>query len=227
MKPQRNRILSWRPWFAILAVAALIVAGVLLALRWNANLASKEIKPSVASRSVCGTHCGTERWAVKMLSDEQVACVDFTPKQTTVSWLVSQQTPERLPEQSRSGTVECQVWELTGQLMGFKVEDDGDFHVVVADLDHPDLTMIVEIPDPSCSGACASARKPDIERARESFIQAFGAPPQKYHRVSGTVTVTVSGVGFFDFKHRQTGLATNGVELHPVMGFKVDASPRP
>src|SRR5260370_9104448 len=107
---------------------------------------------------------------------------------------------------------------ISGWLEGFKAEDDGDFHIVVADLDSS-ATMIVEIPDPSCSGACASAREPDIERARESFIQTFGAPPQKYHRVSGTITVTVSGVGFFDFKHRQTGLAPNGVEIHPVMGL--------
>jgi hypothetical protein len=29
----------------------------------------------------------------------------------------------------------------------------------------------------------------------------------------------VVGVAFFDFKHGQTGLARNGIELHPVLGF--------
>jgi hypothetical protein len=29
----------------------------------------------------------------------------------------------------------------------------------------------------------------------------------------------VSGVAFFDFLHGQTGVAPNGIELHPVLGF--------
>jgi hypothetical protein len=29
--------------------------------------------------------------------------------------------------------------------------------------------------------------------------------------------VRVTGVGFFDFLHGQTGVAPNGIELHPVL----------
>jgi hypothetical protein len=29
----------------------------------------------------------------------------------------------------------------------------------------------------------------------------------------------VVGVAFFDFKHRQTGVAPNAIELHPILGF--------
>lgn len=139
----------------MVAFAALLVAGVWAGLRWKSDVSDD----NRTFRSVCGVHCGTERWAVKTLSDEEAACVNFTPRQTTFSWLVSQQVPERLPEHSRSGTIECQVWQLTGQLVGFKAEDDGDFHIVLADLEKPDLTMIVEIPaqeiqtyDPDCEG---------------------------------------------------------------------------
>src|SRR6266852_2203849 len=128
MKPRGTTILTWRSWFAILVVAALIVAGVLFVLRWNAHITSKEFNRSVAPRFVCGVHCGTERWAVKTLSDEGSTCIDFTPRETTVSWLVSQAAPERLPDQSRSGAIECQVWKVTAKLVGFKAEDDGDFH---------------------------------------------------------------------------------------------------
>jgi hypothetical protein len=31
---------------------------------------------------------------------------------------------------------------------------------------------------------------------------------------------TLTGVRFFDFKHGQTGVADNAIELHPVFGFK-------
>jgi Peptidase family S58 len=33
------------------------------------------------------------------------------------------------------------------------------------------------------------------------------------------VEVDVTGVGFFDFAHGQTGLAPNCIELHPVLAF--------
>ena len=29
----------------------------------------------------------------------------------------------------------------------------------------------------------------------------------------------ITGVAFFDFKHGQTGVAPNGIELHPLLGF--------
>jgi hypothetical protein len=29
----------------------------------------------------------------------------------------------------------------------------------------------------------------------------------------------VTGVAFFDFKHGQTGVAPNAIELHPILGF--------
>ncbi len=30
---------------------------------------------------------------------------------------------------------------------------------------------------------------------------------------------TLSGVAFWDFKHGQTGVAPNAIELHPILGF--------
>jgi hypothetical protein len=29
----------------------------------------------------------------------------------------------------------------------------------------------------------------------------------------------ITGVAFYDFLHGQTGVAPNGIELHPVLGF--------
>jgi hypothetical protein len=222
MRHRKQTVINSQAWVAIVAVAVLVVAGLWFGLLWKASI-NRPPTPG----SACGIHCGTERWAVKAISDEEATCVDFTPKHTTVSWLVSQPVPERLPEQSRSGNIECQVWELTGQLVEFKAEDDGDFHIVLADLEKPALTMIVEIPDPNCAGVCDSPHSAEMVRARESFTQVFGLPPKRFQRMTQAVAVTVTGVGFFDFKHRQTGLAPNGVELHPVISFKVGDTPQP
>jgi hypothetical protein len=30
----------------------------------------------------------------------------------------------------------------------------------------------------------------------------------------------VTGVAFFDFKHGQTGVAPNAIELHPILAFR-------
>jgi len=106
---------------------------------------------------------------------------------------------------------------VTARLVGFKLEDDEDIHIVIADLDHPEETMIVEIPSTDCSGACSSTRIAQFAQARANFEAHFGAPHKRFERVPGNVTVTVTGVGFFDFLHHQTGVAPNGIELHPVL----------
>jgi hypothetical protein len=38
--------------------------------------------------------------------------------------------------------------------------------------------------------------------------------------------IVIMGVGFWDEKHGQTGIAPNGVELHPVLSFKGICSKR-
>jgi hypothetical protein len=37
------------------------------------------------------------------------------------------------------------------------------------------------------------------------------------------VIVVVTGVGFFDFLHGQTGAAPNGIELHPVLKIELES----
>src|SRR5947199_6557482 len=136
----------------------------------------------------CGTYCGTERWSVKTLSDADRDKVDFTAKEATVGWLVSQEHPAQSPADQRIGPIETQTYKVRARLISYKLEQDGDFHIVIADVEDPGKTMIAEIPSPDCAGACASAHVEEFRRAR--------------------------AVGFFDFLHGQTGAAPNGIELH-------------
>jgi divalent metal cation (Fe/Co/Zn/Cd) transporter len=41
---------------------------------------------------------------------------------------------------------------------------------------------------------------------------------RRFDLLRGAATIT--GVGFFDYHHSQTGVAPNEIELHPVIGFK-------
>ena len=76
--------------------------------------------------------------------------------------------------------------------------------------------MIVEFPDTTCPGARRSPKKAQMAQARSTLIAACGQPSSSsFHQLQGTATVT--GVGFFDILHGQTGVAPNGIELHPVL----------
>jgi hypothetical protein len=174
----------------------------------------------------CGVHCGTERWAVKTLTDDDSSSVNTTPEEQTVHQLVSQPRPRgTLPPNNRT-PLELKTFKVTAQLVGYKTETDQDFHVVIADLDHPTETMIVEIPSKDCSGACASGHTDDFDKARQVIIDLIGEfTGTGLLRPQELTAVEVTGVGFFDFCHGQTGVARNVIELHPVLNIKkVDSS---
>jgi hypothetical protein len=95
-------------------------------------------------------------------------------------------------------------------MSGFKQEGDSDYHIVITD---GRKTMIVEIPSPNCVGTLSPFRS-RVVQARSEFDSRFTVS-QQFQNVS--IPVTVTGVGFFDRIHGQTGVAPNGVELHPVL----------
>jgi len=82
-------------------------------------------------------------------------------------------------------------------------EADGDLHLVLSD---GTRTMIAESPSPSCVSGATPTRRRQMARARR--------------RVQLCAKARVSGVAFFDFKHGQTGVAPNAIELHPVLAFR-------
>lgn len=174
----------------------------------------------------CGEHCGTERWAVKTLSDSTVSNVNFTPKKKSVHWLVNATPPTGpKPESRRINGLEWVNYLVKAVLIGYKKEnEDHDLHVVIADL-RTGETMIVEFPDSACSGVCSSEHLSEIQQARLDFlnsaaVQERGAPTTTFKRLNKRVIVEVTGVGFWDFKHGQIGLAKNAIELHPVIFYK-------
>jgi hypothetical protein len=162
---------------------------------------------------------------VKTLTDVDRSKVNLQPEQVTVSWLVSREPPRDLPEDARVPPIETQTYRVSAALVAFKIEADHDFHIVIADLQNPTDTMIVEMPDPACKSVCASPALGEIRQARQDFVTHCGEPTPKLRRFRKRVSVTVMGVGFFDFLHGQTGVADNGIELHPVMKIEFPTGP--
>lgn len=163
----------------------------------------------------CGMHCGTERWSVKTLSDADRNNVNFTPKEATVGWLTSQEHPSQSPPDQRIGAIEAQTYKVRARLISYTPEEDGDLHIVIADVEDPSKTMIAEIPSPDCAGACASGHVEEFRKARAVIMGLSDQVPRS--------AVVVTGVGFFDFLHGQAGAAPNGIELHPVLKIELES----
>jgi hypothetical protein len=80
--------------------------------------------------------------------------------------------------------------------------------------------MIIELPASNCVGA-GSPFGPGIAHARSQFDARFTATTSMK---TTSTPVTITGVGFWDFLHGQTGVAPNGIEVHPVLDIVFGSS---
>ena len=123
--------------------------------------------------------CGRERWSVKTMSDPQASQVDLTPIDTTVQDLTKMRAPKTLPDNGRVVPTEFTTYRVTARLLKAKIEDDKDIHLVIADPKNTKITMIVELPNPTCSGAANSRVLQQLTTARQQFVGKFGTPPNQ------------------------------------------------
>jgi len=162
---------------------------------------------------VAGLVCGEERWAVKTLSDPDVSRINLAQIVPTTISVLNALPPHciSLPE-NRMFAEEFQVFEVTGRVTIVRMEEDRDYHVVLADLSSPADTMITESPDPQCEGVVSSPQLSLLQNARQSLLAISGGRPASLMGQS----VRVQGVGFYDFDHGQTGKSRSCIELHPI-----------
>jgi hypothetical protein len=164
--------------------------------------------------------CGVERWKVKTLSDKRRYWVHLRDAHRTTVRALRRKTPPSPTghDTPRRRGVETTVYRIHARLVEMKLEEDSDIHLVIKRLHRPGM-MIVEFPHHACISQHARARRRMI-RARRRLVARFGRPSSsRWTELSGPATIT--GVGFFDINHGQTGVAPNAIELHPVIGFRV------
>lgn len=173
-----------------------------------------------------------ERWAIKTGVDKGAAEIDVSDEglkratKITVAELVQLKKPKVPPAAPfedygvvRLRPVEFTVYQIDAELVGYKlVKDDQDLHLVIRDAGGNDesSTMIAEIPDPSVVLKTAPWR-PRIALVRSKFYELF-KPRSTYKECS--IPIRITGVGYFDKPHGQTGVAPNAIELHPVLAFE-------
>ncbi|MBV9711587.1 MAG: hypothetical protein JO011_11840, partial [Ktedonobacteraceae bacterium] len=130
---------------------------------------------------------------------------------TTIATLTSLKAPSNLPANKRVQPTETTVFQLHDTLTEYKLESDSDYHLILTD--GSGNTMIAEIPDPTCVGS-SSPLLSGIQNARSEFDARYTVTSNFQ---TANIPVTVTGVGFFDFLHGQSGVAPNGIELHAVL----------
>jgi hypothetical protein len=155
-----------------------------------------------------GGSCGSERWNIKTGTDSLAGNVSLVPQANTIAALVA--LPAAGGGNSREAPTESTVWELKDvTLTELKLESDSDYHLVLSD---GSKTLIAEIPAPSCTTGSTWTCFVSLARSEVDARYTVSTMPQY-----PAATVTVRGVGFFDFFHGQNGVAPNGIELHPIL----------
>jgi hypothetical protein len=140
---------------------------------------------------------------------------------------------------------ERNVYVVDGFLVKFKHEagkkGDSDYHLVVTDetLIYAEgsnnagstHSVIAEIVDPDCVMDRENTVSTSTIFANEMASARAALEAQFPDRETGSgwtdakaIPVRVTGVGFFDRPHGQTGRAANGIELHPVLNIEFIAA---
>ena len=214
------------------------VVGALIGVATAAGVGTGLATPVAESAQTCG---GTERWSVKVATDPDAKAIDPNPIGPFSVADVNRIKPGPIGSGGRMAA-EKKLYTVRGFVSYFDDEEDGDYHVVITDRpgdfshgrDAPNgRSMVVELPDTGCyrgksgQGPANSVLNASLADARAQFEEnAKGISGKKI----GTrpIPVTVTGVGFFDREHGQTGRAVTHLqsdgrevafELHPVTEF--------
>jgi hypothetical protein len=123
-------------------------------------------------------------------------------RSTTIAYLTRRPAPNILPDNRLP--FERHIFRIRAGVTLVRHEDDSDLHVVIEDA--RGRTMITEAPLPACAAGATTLRRKQMRRARAA--------------VRVCVHAIATGVAFFDFKHGQTGVAPNAIELHPILAFR-------
>jgi hypothetical protein len=119
----------------------------------------------------------------------------------SLRFLTTRPAPADLP--STRLPFERQIYRVIAAVTLVEHEGDNDYHLVLRDKGH---TMIAETPALECTTRATPVRRQQMQRARNAARFCARA--------------AVTGVAFFDFKHGQTGVAPNAIELHQVLAFR-------
>lgn len=212
-----------------------------------------------------GMHPGVERWPVKTGTDADVQLVGQNHVKgkslgtgvvpTTVEEMIALPRGANMPalhgsfpensfyQDHRASPAETTIWKITATITEGKLEQDGDYHLVLQG--DTKATMIGEIPNPDPAYVKNPQWLAQVKKARQAIDHQIGhalpavdfkpeemavpthdrfaKAPMKDESKSMTKIgrkAVITGVGFFDSSHGQNGVAPNAIELHPIFSVQ-------
>lgn len=186
-------------------------------------------KPQVTFESVCecrGNH-GVARWAAKTdLSEPPPNMVDV--KRVTPAEMFGWSGPGGdMPRGGGRIATELQWYAVTGRVTKLRVEDDGDLHIVLANVDNKSGEVVIEIP---LGDRWCELRRMVFSWTDARFPFATARSP---FRLIKNPTITAIGRAFYDTDHSGSNTRNNrrdydqGLavwEIHPVMRIAMATS---
>ena len=176
-----------------------------------------------------------QRWHTKTLDDVDEHLINWTPQILTVTQMNNLPVPTGYSENGPGGSdngrfapYEDQVFTVQALLVTRKHETgssgDDDYHIEIRDPNNPSATMVTEAPHGTCTYACASGFGSYFDGIRSKLDTCFGAATSSFQAFPAGVVVNLTGVGFFDGLHGQTGALGNPTSgpasnfgLHPLL----------
>ncbi|MBI3500419.1 MAG: hypothetical protein HY063_01380 [Bacteroidetes bacterium] len=155
-----------------------------------------------------------KRWDVKTLTDADAVKINFSYADTSISALTSIAPQKTVDKNTPRFGIEFRTFRIHCRIREYKLSSDGDYHLVLEDINDPSKTMIGEIPDPNCGAVQTSSHINEINQARKTF--------ETFVEVTSQVkpgTYIIDGVSFYDEVHGQLGVAPNGIEIHPILSI--------
>jgi len=131
---------------------------------------------------------------------------------TDLAEIAAPSRPNSRPSR-RFAPAETTVYKISGTLTAIEKGPSGDYRLVIADWDNPQITMIAVSPDPAC--ASGSRFADNIAAVRHVLDRKLG----QFRRLTPNLPLTATGIAFFDTLRGQEGAAPNGIELHPLIGI--------
>lgn len=163
--------------------------------------------------------CGVERWAVKTCYDADTSKIDFSKVvESSVAYQRSLTKPTLPGDNTTRLASEDTVYVLNVQMMKIKLEDDQDIHVEVCTIGNTSETMVAEVVNPECPNIINTSRYATFKTLRDWFVATY-SPTTSFKTIN--VNARITGVGFFDFLHGQTGIPPNGREIHPILSISL------
>ena len=165
---------------------------------------------SETEETICG---GKSRWDEKTLNDSKESQINFNPLRTTIAYLISTKPSKTITNSTLRFGIELNTYTFECRIKDYRLEEDGDYHIVLTDLIDKSKTMIGEIPNPNCSSVQKSKHNYQFLEARKFFENCL------FKSKLDTGVYIISGVAFYDIVHGQLGVAPNGIEIHPILNF--------